>query len=338
MPLISIIVPCYNEEATIGSLIEAILNQTFPIQETEVIISDGLSTDSTREVISSFQQAHPELSLTIVDNTLSKIPSGLNRALETSAGEYVIRFDAHSIPAPDYIEKCMQALESGKGENVGGVWMIVPGADNWISRSIAIAAAHPIGAGDARYRVGGDAQAVDTVPFGAFRRDLIDRIGPFDENLLTNEDYEFNVRVRKSGGIVWFDPEIRSTYIARSTLKELAEQYWRYGYWKSQMLNRYPETLRWRQALPPIFILSCISLVFLSLISTTARLLLIVEVLLYLLTTLWVGVSFSIKRRDFGYMLGIPLAIATMHLSWGTAFLRGLLSSFIRKAKFMRWK
>jgi succinoglycan biosynthesis protein ExoA len=338
MPLISIIVPCYNEEATIGSLIEAILNQTFPIQETEVIISDGLSTDSTREVISSFQQAHPELSLTIVDNTLRKIPSGLNRALETSAGEYVIRFDAHSIPAPDYIEKCMQALESGKGENVGGVWMIVPGADNWISRSIAIAAAHPIGAGDARYRVGGDAQAVDTVPFGAFRRDLIDRIGPFDENLLTNEDYEFNVRVRKSGGIVWFDPEIRSTYIARSTLKELAEQYWRYGYWKSQMLNRYPGTLRWRQALPPIFILSCISLVFLSLISTTARLLLIVEVLLYLLTTLWVGVSFSIKRRDFGYMLGIPLAIATMHLSWGTAFLWGLLSSFIRKAKFMRWK
>jgi succinoglycan biosynthesis protein ExoA len=336
MPYISIIVPCYNEEATIGSLLEAIRLQSFPIQDIEVIIADGLSTDNTREIITGFRRTHPELFIRIVDNIHRKIPTGLNRAIETSQGEYVVRLDAHSIPDPDYLEKCVQALESGKGENVGGVWIIQPGSDHWISRSIAAAAAHPLAVGDVHYRVGGEAQAVDTVPFGAFRRDLIRKIGPFDENLLTNEDYEFNVRVRKSGGVVWFDPKIRSTYIARSTLRELARQYWRYGYWKAQMIKRYPETLRWRQALPPLFILSCVSLLLLSLVIPIARWLLFVEILFYLLTIFVVGFSTSIKHRNKGYIIGIPLAIATMHISWGTAFLWGMLSMITRNLRLIR--
>jgi cellulose synthase/poly-beta-1,6-N-acetylglucosamine synthase-like glycosyltransferase len=338
MPLISIIVPCYNEEATIGFLLEAILRQTFPILETEVIISDGLSTDRTRDVIASFHHSHPELSIRIVDNTLRKIPSGLNRALEASQGRYVIRLDAHSIPAPDYLEKCVQALESGKGENVGGVWRIRPGADNWISRSIALAAAHPLGVGDARYRVGGIAQVVDTVPFGAFRRDLIKRIGLFDESLLTNEDYEFNVRVRQSGGKVWFDPKIQSTYIARSTFMDLFKQYWRYGYWKARMLHKYPATIRWRQALPPLFVLSLFLLIVLSPISYPARWLLLFEILVYLLILIGAGLLSTIKHRDLGYLLGIPLAIAIMHLSWATAFLWGMLEPFLTNKLFIRKK
>lgn len=325
MPLVSVIVPCYNEEATIRYLLEAIHQQTFPIQDIEVIVADGLSTDNTREVITCFQQAHPQPTIRIVDNSLRKIPSGLNRAIEVSQGKYIIRLDAHSIPTPDYIENCVKALKSGEGENVGGVWVIQPGSNHWISRSIAIAAGHPLGVGDARYRVGGEAQSVDTVPFGAFHRDLIRRIGPFNENLLTNEDYEFNVRVRKSGGIVWFDPNIRSTYIARSTLRKLASQYWRYGYWKAQMLKRNPDTLRWRQALPPLFIISCCALIIMSLFTSIARWLLLGVILLYLLTLLGVGLSKSCTLRDNRYIMGIPLAIATMHFSWGTAFLWGTL-------------
>ena len=103
---------------------------------------------------------------------------------------------------------------------------------------------------------------MDTVPFGAFRRSLIDKIGLFDETLLTNEDYEFNTRIRQSGGRVWLDPEIVTVYYARSTLRDLARQYWRYGYWKFRMLRRYPDTLRWRQALPPLFVASLIGLTF----------------------------------------------------------------------------
>lgn len=327
MPLISIIVPCYNEEATIGLLLEAIRKQTFPVQEMELIISDGLSTDNTRQVIANYKHAHPELSILVVDNTKREIPSGLNKALKSAQGIYIIRLDAHSIPEIDYIQRCVQALEAGKGDNVGGRWMIKPGSVGWISRSIARAASHPLGVGDARYRLGGVAQAVDTVPFGAFSRDLIEKIGPYDESLLTNEDYEFNVRVRNSGGTVWFDPQIQSTYIARPTLSALAKQYWRYGYWKAQMLRKYPGSIRWRQAIPPIFIISLITFGLLSLITPYARWLMVILITVYFLVLVGAGIALAIKYRDPGLTLGTPLAFAIMHFCWGSAFLLGALDA-----------
>lgn len=330
MPLISIIVPCYNEEATIGLLLEAVRQQTFPNQEMELIISDGLSTDNTRQVIANYKHAHPDLSVFIVDNTKREIPSGLNKALESATGKYIIRLDAHSIPDIDYVERCVQALESGKGENVGGLWIIKPSGDGWIARSIAKAASHPLGVGDARYRLGGEAQAVDTVPFGAFSRNLIESIGPYDESLLTNEDYEFNVRVRNSGGTVWFDPQIKSTYIARSTLPALAKQYWRYGYWKAHMLRRYPGSIRWRQALPPIFILSLIIFSIISIFTLYFRWLVVIEIAVYISILFGAGLALAYKYRDPKLALGAPLAFATMHLCWGSAFLKGAIDAIIK--------
>ena len=139
---------------------------------------------------------------------------------------------------------------------MGGIWDIQPQGKGWQARAIAAAAAHPFAVGDAYYRFTRAAQEVDTLPFGAFRKSLIERIGAFDEDLLTNEDYEFNVRLRKSGGRIWLDPAIRSVYFARSNLLDLARQYWRYGFWKVRMLRRHPNTIRWRQSLPPLFVLS----------------------------------------------------------------------------------
>ncbi len=210
IPKISIIVPCYNEQDTIYLLLESLLEQTYPQQEMEVVIVDGMSTDRTREQIAAFQGAHPQLNIQIVDNPKRTIPAALNRAIEAAQGEMIVRLDAHSMPRPDYVARSVEALEAGLGENVGGVWEIRPGGQGRLARAIAVAAAHPLGAGDARYRVGGQASAVDTVPFGAFRRELVDRIGYFDETLPINEDYEFNVRARQAGAIIWLDPAIRS--------------------------------------------------------------------------------------------------------------------------------
>jgi succinoglycan biosynthesis protein ExoA len=326
MSNVSVIVPCFNEEETILQLLEAVYNQTYPLNEIEVIIADGLSTDNTREVINTFQQSHTSLKIRIIDNINRVIPSGLNRAIETAQGNFIIRMDAHSIPNQDYIKKCIEGLENGLGDNIGGIWKIRPGANTWIAKSIAVAASHPLGVGDALYRIGGTAQEVDTVPFGAFHRELIDKIGMFDETLLTNEDYEFNTRVRQAGGKVWMDPSIQSVYFARSGLRELGQQYWRYGYWKAQMLRRYPKTLRWRQVLPPLFVLGLISLGLLSIIWYLARWMLGIIVLLYTLVIVTVGIQMSIKYKDFSMPLGIPLAIATIHLSYGTALLWGLAS------------
>ena len=324
-PVVSIIVPCYNEQETIGLLLEAIYGQTYPRQKMEVIIADGLSTDHTRDKIIEFHHNHLDLLVTIVDNQKRSIPSGLNEALRASRGEFIVRLDAHSVPFPDYIERCQEALTSGRGENVGGVWEIQAGGSGRIARAIAQAAAHPLGVGDARYRVGGSAQLVDTVPFGAYRRALVDRIGFYDERLLTNEDYEFNVRIRKSGGAVWFDPNIRSIYYARSTLSQLARQYWRYGYWKAKMIQRYPDTIRWRQLLPPLFVLSLFILGLVGIWSPVAGWLLSLVICLYVIVLLAAGMYSALRIKELSLFFGVPFAIATMHISWGSAFLWSML-------------
>ncbi len=325
MPAVSIIIPCYNEEKTIGLLLGAILRQTYPTSEVEVVIADGLSTDQTRAVILAFQKENPWLVVKLVDNPRRNIPAALNTALASASGEWIIRLDGHSTPAPDYIERCVTALRRGKGDVVGGVWQIEPGGPGWVARSIALAAAHPLGVGDALYRFTTHAAAVDTVPFGAFSRELFERVGKFDESLLTNEDYELNTRVRQAGGRIWLDPAIRSRYFARASLGALARQYFRYGFWKLRMLRRYPATLRWRQALPPVFVLVLAALAALAPFWDVARILLLVQTSLYLLVLLAGALPVALRKKDARLLVGLPLAIATMHLAWGGGFWISLL-------------
>lgn len=328
-PFVSVIVPCYNEEKTISYLLSAVFAQTYPHARLELIIADGMSTDKTRELIAKFQKIHAGFKIIVVDNKIKNIPSALNQAIRESRGEIIVRLDAHSMPIPEYVEHCVSAHLSGKGDNVGGVWDIRPGAETWMAESISFAAAHPLGAGDALYRLKSNAGVVDTVPFGSFRRTLIDKIGFFDETLLANEDYEFNARVRESGGIVWLDPSIRSIYFSRSTLGSLAVQYWRYGFWKWRMLMRYPHTLRWRQALPPLFVLSLIILIVLSLWFTPAGYLVAIQVFLYLAVIEMAGLKLAIEKRTPFHILGLPLSISTMHLAWGSGFLwSGFITPF----------
>ncbi len=329
-PKVSIVVPCYNEQSTIRLLLEALRGQTFPRAEMEVIVADGRSTDGTREAIAAFQKDFADLRVRLVENTNRSIPAALNRAIEAADGEIILRMDAHSKPYPDYVANSVSALAEGRGENVGGVWEIHPGADTWIAKSIAAAAGHPLGVGDALYRHTKHAAEVDTVPFGSFRRTLIERIGFFDESLLTNEDYEFNVRIRNSGGKIWLDPAIRSVYYARASLLELIRQYWRYGFWKWRMLRRYPNTLRWRQALPPLFVLSMVSLTVLSFFLPSARLLLAVGLILYASVLAVAGMLAAYQQRKPYLLVGLPLAIAVMHLSWGSGFLWSVITSGVR--------
>ncbi len=331
---VSVIIPCYNEQDTLPLLLDALTHQTWPGEAMEVVVADGMSTDATRQRLAEWQAQHPALKLRVVDNPRRNIPCGLNVAIAAAQGEVIVRLDAHSQPAPDYVERSVRAVEAGHGDNVGGVWLIQAGRATATARAIAAAAAHPLAVGDAQYRLApqGAGRPVDTVPFGAFRRELAQRLGGYDESLLTNEDYEFNVRVRQAGGVVWLDPAIRSVYLARPTLRQLAQQYWRYGYWKARMLRRYPGTLRWRQALPPLFVLSLPIGAALSLLGalkpawSILGLLFMLELSSYALILLMAGITAAVRRKDWALVLGVPAAIAVMHLSWGGAFLWSLLS------------
>ncbi len=329
-PTVSIIVPCYNEQETIGSLLEAIAAQTYPLEQIEVVIADGMSQDGTQGAIASFLVSHPNLKLSVMQNERRTIPSSLNLAVRAARGEFIVRLDAHSIPIPEYVERCVQDLEQGRGSNVGGLWIIRPGGKDWIAAGIAAAASHPLGVGDAMYRLNPKAGAVDTVPFGAFRRSLVDSIGGFDESLLTNEDYEFNTRIRRAGGVVWLDPEIQSLYIARATLGELARQYWRYGYWKWRMLQRYPGSLRWRQAVPPLFVLSVVLLMLAGIFWRPAAVALGIELLLYLVALTLAGAALAVQSRKPVLVPGLVAAMMTMHAAWGSGFLWSLAERLIR--------
>ena len=322
-PSVSVIIPCRNEEKTIHLVLDAIHAQTYPRELQQVVIADGFSEDRTREQIESFKTSHPDLVVMVVNNPKRIIPAGLNAAILASSGDLIVRMDAHSIPNPDYVALCVDALERNVAQNVGGVWDIQPGSNSWIARSIAAAAGNPLAVGDARYRFTDKAAYVDTVPYGSYKRELFNQIGLFDETLLANEDYELNTRIIQSGGKIWLDPKIRCVYFARSSLRTLSKQYYGYGYWKFQMLKRYPETLRWRQALPPAFILGLLLLLLAGIFWKPALILFAIALGLYLLVLLGVGIHMASKKSDILMVIGIPLAIITMHFSWGAGFIAG---------------
>jgi succinoglycan biosynthesis protein ExoA len=325
-PEVSIIIPCLNEEKTILGLLEAVLHQTYAYTKLEVIIADGLSEDNTRLKIAEFQVQHPDLPILVLDNAVRRIPTGLNLAIRAANAPIICRMDAHAIPAADYIERSVDALTSGLGDNVGGVIDVKPGADTVIAKAISVATAHPLGVGDAKYRWTTKAGEADTVAFGTYYKSKVEEIGYYNEELRVNEDYEFNSRLRASGGKIWIDPLIRAVYYSRSTLKTLAKQYFTYGFWKLRMLRRNPETLRWRQALPPLFVLGILVLLLFSAFMMWARVFLMFYLGVYLLILIAASVKVAFNKSDLRLVFGIPLAIMDMHFCWGAGFWWSILN------------
>ncbi|MBM2842327.1 MAG: hypothetical protein HW404_164 [Anaerolineales bacterium] len=329
----SVFVPCYNEAATIGLLLEALARQDCGRALMEVLLSDGMSQDATRQVAAQVAARYKDFTLRIIDNPVRTIPAALNRAIAAARGEVLIRLDAHSIPGEDYVRRCLETLRTTGAANVGGQWEIRPSAPGSVARSVVEAGSHPLGAGDARYRTGGQAGPVETVPFGAFPRTWLEKVGGYDETLLANEDYELNLRLRRAGGVVWFDPTIRSVYFARPTFPALGRQYFRYGFWKGRMLRRYPESLRWRQAMAPILVLLSAVLAGLSLWLPAARLLLALEWVGYGAVLFICGGERAFRRRDIYLAWGLPAALATIHWTWGAGFWWGILTGWGRSLR-----
>ena len=332
-PEVSIVIPCLNEEKTIQSLLDAVFNQTYPIGKMEVIIADGNSDDQTRMKIADFQNGHEGLEIRVLDNPVRRIPTGLNLAIRAARGQIITRMDAHAIPASDYVERSVAALKEGLGDNVGGVIDVKPGADNWIGRAISVAVAHPLGVGDAKYRWANTAGEADTVAFGTYYKSKVEEIGYYNEELRINEDYEFNSRIRARGGKIWIDPKIRAVYFSRADLNGLVKQYFSYGFWKVKMLRKNPETLRWRQALPPLFVFGILMLLLLSGVLELARILLLICLGAYLLILLTASVRVAVKRSDISLVPGIPLAIMTKHFCLGSGFLWRLLNPWKDEGK-----
>ncbi len=327
---VSVVIPCYNEERYIDKALDQLVGQ-YDSTRYEIIVVDGLSEDGTRAVIQKFQQRHPETRVRIVDNPAKNIPTALNLGVAAATGDIIARMDAHAVPCDGYIQRCVVVLKQGRTGAVGMPCLVRPGADTTMARAIATAVSHPFGIGDAKYRLGagGPAQEpVDTVAFACFRKSLWKELGGFNEGLLTNEDYDFNYRIRQSGREVILDRSGHCDYFARTSLRSLGTQYWRYGGWKAEMIRLQPGSMKLRHAIAPLFVLSVIVLALASLFWTPAIFLLVAELSIYLFAAIVAGLH-SVKRLEGSKAMLVvlmPVVFATIHITWGSSFLLRLIA------------
>ena len=251
LPRVTVVIPMRNEESSIGECLTSVLSSDYPTERLEVLVIDGRSSDGSRGIVSQFAARHSGIRL--VDNPGVIQAAALNIGLREAGGEIIIRMDAHAIYGPDYIRQCVIALETTGASNVGGAQRAV-GA-NYVGNVIASDTTSPFGAGDARFRHSERSEWVDTVYLGAWHKRTLEDVGGFNEEWTVNEDYELNYRLRRSGGKILLTPNIRCQYRVRPSLRTLARQYFRYGFWKVKTLVAYPKSLRWRQLAAPAFVL-----------------------------------------------------------------------------------
>lgn len=325
---VSVVIPCYNEERYIDKVLANLAGQ-YETDRYEIVVVDGRSEDGTRRVIAEFCQAHPEIQVTVVDNPARNIPRALNLGIAAAKGEIVARMDAHAVASQGYIRRCVTVLQENEVAVVGAPCRVGPGDDTLLARAIAMAVSHPFGIGDATYRLReGKAlqEPVDTVAFACFRKDLWQELGGFNEELLTNEDYDFNYRVRASGQIVLLDRVEHCDYFARTTLSSLATQYYRYGGWKARMIRLHPSSIKLRQLVAPVFVLSLPLLAVAGLFFRPFWWLLAAELAGYLAAALFCGWQVSRKAQGGILMMFLmPIIFFTIHFTWGTSFLLGLI-------------
>ncbi|HNX85924.1 MAG TPA: glycosyltransferase family 2 protein [Bacteroidales bacterium] len=330
-PLVSVIVPCYNEAKFIGPLIENLQQQDYPTDRLELLLIDGQSQDTTQEIIGLYRKHDPRIKLLINEKRFA--PFALNLGIRQAAGEVIIRMDAHAVYPENYIRQLVENLFELKADNVGGRWITVPANDSMTARTIAVALSSVFGVGDASFRLKPAGSCpVDTVPFGCFRRSLFDRIGYFDEELLRNQDDEFNARILQNGGAIYLIPDIAITYFARPDLKSLSRMYYQYGYFKPLVNLKLKKPATIRQFIPPLFVLFLLIGWVPGIFCPPLFIGYCAGIALYLAAGLFFALKEGIRSRQFFLFPYLPVVFFIQHFSYGSGYLAGIFRFvFMRK-------
>ncbi len=327
--IVSIIIPCRNEKMFIKGLLENILQQDYNKKYLEVILVDGMSDDGTQEIIKEYESKYSFIKLLL--NEEKVVPHGLNKGINASKGDVIIRMDAHALFPDDYISQLLFWQVKLNADNVGGVWLTKPYLNTLKAQGIALVLSHCFGVGDAYFRIGVDKpKEVDTVPFGCYKRNVFAEIGLFDEDLVRNQDDELNARLKRNGGKVYIIPNIKIIYYARSSLKKLWEMYFQYGYFKPLVNIKIGIPSNLRQFIPFLFILSLI--VSLIIFCFSYRMFWIITSILgvYCVADIFISLIIAI-RNNIKLFSTITLAFATIHFSYGIGYMIGIFDFFFLK-------
>lgn len=321
-PTVTVIMPIRNEGAFIDRSLGAVVDQDFPRERLQILVADGRSTDDTRARIQNLARKHPEVTIEIVDNPGGIVPTGMNAALRKATGDIIVRVDGHTIVERDYIRRCLDALERTGAQCVGGRMDAV--ADAAMGRAVALATSSPFGVGGARFHYSPREEEVDTVYMGAWPRELFQRMGGFDEEMVRNQDDELSYRIRERGGRIMLDPSIKSRYYPRTSLRTLWRQYFQYGYWKVRVMQKHPLQMKLRHFAPGALVATLAVTALASPFSAASRVALATVASLYVAANLTAS-AWTARRADRGSAPWLPVVFAALHLSYGAGFLTGMV-------------
>ncbi len=323
--IVSVVMPVLNEEKYIDKCIESLLLQDYPMDKMEWIFVNGCSKDKTVEILETYVEKYPKL-IKVFNNPHKIVPYAMNIGISASVGKYIVRLDAHSDYASDYISKCVYYLENTDAENVGG--LAETKANGFMGGAIAKMLSSKFGVGNSQFRTNGESGYVDTVPFGAFKREVFSKYGGYDERLVRNQDNEMNYRIRKNGGKIYLSNDIHLSYYCRDTVKGISRMAFINGMWNVITMKLCPGSMGIRHFIPFAFVTSVFGLSLIGLLHYIFWIGLGVELILYFsLDALFSLKQASSVKEFFALFMLFPV----FHTSYGCGSLCGIVKLFDKK-------
>jgi glycosyltransferase involved in cell wall biosynthesis len=321
-PFVSIVIPCRDEKRLIRSSLESIIANDYPKERLEVLVVDGMSTDGTRAILRTYEERYPFVR--ILDNPKKIIPAAMNIGIRNARGEVILKVDAHSVYANDYVSKCVEYQYEYDADNVGGVLVTRPREDTAVARAIALVLAHPFGSGNSHFRLGSrEPRWVDTAAFGCYRRDVFSRIGTYNESVVRSSDMDLNARLRRAGGRVLLVPAIVADYYPSSRLRDFFVRNVVDGFWALYPLRFGSRGVRVRHVVPLACLLLGLGLSIAAVFEPLARYLLLVVLGGYSALAVGVAVQAVVRERRSSFIVLLPIVFAVRHVAYAVGSLWG---------------
>jgi len=324
-PYVTVIIPCRDEEKFINKCLDSIIANDYPKNRLEVLVVDGMSDDRTQGIVKEYVQNYSYIRL--LNNPKKITPCGLNIGIKNSKGELVLWMSAHNEYEKEYISKCVKYLKKFNADAVGGIIKTRPRKNNLTEKSICTAMSHPFGVGKSIHKIGSkNQQWADTAFSVCYKKEIFEKVGTFNENLVRGQDMEFSLRLKKAGLRTLLVPEIVSHYYPRSDFRSFWRHNFKNGVW-AILPFKYTSMMpvSWRHLVPFAFISSIIISLVLSYFFPIFIWLFFFIFGSYCLINLYFSLHITIQKNSLRYLFLMPIMFLALHIGYGFGSMWGIL-------------